>query len=51
MKALIGGGLLAVFALPAGMAAAVLASASATDSGRPSGDALDDIPGPLLGAY
>lgn len=51
MKALIGGGLLAVFALPAGLVAAVLASASATDSGRPSDEALADIPGPLLGAY
>lgn len=51
MKALIGGGLLAVFALPAGMAAAVLAAASSASDGGPSGEALADIPPPLLGAY
>ncbi|MGI8983161.1 MAG: lytic transglycosylase domain-containing protein [Acidimicrobiales bacterium] len=51
MKSLIGGGLLAVFALPAGMAAAVLAAAGSAGGGGPSAGALADIPPPLLDAY
>ncbi len=51
MKALIGGGLLATFALPGGMAAAVLAAASSGQAGGPSAGALADIPARLLVAY
>ncbi len=51
MKTLVGAGLLAVFALPAGMAAAVLAAATSGAEGEPSPHALADVPAPLLGAY
>lgn len=51
MKALVGSGLVVVFALPTGLAAVLIGSASSSTGSVPSAEALADIPGPLLVAY
>ncbi len=51
VKALLGSGLAVVFALPTGMAAVLIGSASSSTGSLPSAEALADIPGPLLFAY
>ncbi len=51
MKALIGGGLAATFALPAGLAAALAGALSSSATTTPSAGAVADIPAPLLAAY
>jgi len=51
VKALVGSGLVLVFALPTGLAGVLIGSASSTTGSLPSAEALADIPGPLLIAY
>ncbi|MGH9283458.1 MAG: lytic transglycosylase domain-containing protein, partial [Acidimicrobiales bacterium] len=51
MKALVGSGLVVMFALPAGVAAVVAGAASSHATGVPSPTAMADVPAPLLAAY
>ncbi|MGH9282900.1 MAG: hypothetical protein ACRD0S_08180, partial [Acidimicrobiales bacterium] len=51
LKTLLGGGLAATFALPAGLAAALAGASSSRAIGVPSAAAVADIPDALLAAY